>query len=320
MSIPKPIAALAAGSLLLVGAAALAQSGGGAVPPGNPAAQVLVLAEEANLNWIEKSAVAALREGVIEKMELQVGMPVKQGGTIGMLHRKFAELNARKAELQALAEGPKEKAMAQEEVAASVVARNKRLNDRKPGMVSEEDVAKAIGEFKVATAMIKEAKENLAIAQAEHEVAKQTYDEHTIIAPFDGIVIRRMKNPGESVRANEAVVELGNLNKLCADAYVPLEYAFRVKEGQVVEIQPVLTRAGAEPLAIERKHFRGKITFVDPEIQAVAETAVHVRAEFDNPLPWDLKPGLKVRMTIFLTPEAAAQVPVTGATQTVRAQ
>ena len=49
-----------------------------------------------------------------------------------------------------------------------------------------------------------------------------------------------MKNPGESVRANEAVVQLGNSRKLCANAYVPLEYAFRVKEGQIVEIQPRL--------------------------------------------------------------------------------
>ena len=320
MSIPKPIAALAAGSLLLLSAAAVAQSGGAAARPDGPAAQVLVLAEEANLNWIEKSAVAALREGVIEKMELQVGMPVNAGGTIGILHRKFAELSARKAELQAKATAPREKAMAQEEVAASVCARNKRLNERKPGMVSAEDVAKAEGELKVATAMIREAEENQGIAQAEHAVARQTYDEHTIVAPFDGIVIRRMKNPGESVRANEAVIELGNLNKLCADAYVPLEYAFRVKEGQVVEIQPVLTRPGLEPLPVERKKFRGKITFVDPEIQAVAEVAVHVRSEFDNPPPWELKPGLRVRMTIFLTPEAAANASATGPTRTARAQ
>ena len=57
-----------------------------------------------------------------------------------------------------------------------------------------------------------------------------------------------MKNPGESVRANEAVVQLGNLYKLCADAYVPLDFAFRVKEGQVVEIQPRITQGKGEPL------------------------------------------------------------------------
>ena len=109
--------------------------------------------------------MAALREGVIEKMELQIGMPVKDGGTIGVLHRKFAELTVKKAKLQADSVGPLEKAEAQEEVAISVVARNRRLNERKPGMVSAEDIAKAEGELKAATAMIKEAEENRKIAR-----------------------------------------------------------------------------------------------------------------------------------------------------------
>ena len=216
--------------------------------------------------------MAALREGVIEKMELQIGMPVKEGGTIGFLHHQFAELTVAKAQAQADSVGPLEKAEAQEEVAASVVARNSRLNERKPGMVSAEDVAKDEGEFKAATATNKEASENRKIAQAELDLAKQTLDEHTIKAPFDGIIIKRMKKPGESVRANEAVVELGNLNHLAADAYVPLEYAYRVKEDQVVEIQP--HSRSRTPLPIEKKRFRGKITFVDPEIQPEGEKAV----------------------------------------------
>ena len=91
--------------------------------------------------------------------------------------------------------------------------------------------------------------ENQGIAEAELRLAIQTLEEHTIRAPFDGIVIKRMKHPGESVRANEAVVLLGNLNQLAADAYVPLEYAFRVKEDQIVEIQPQLTGARSDPTA-----------------------------------------------------------------------
>ena len=115
-----------------------------------------------------------------------------------------------------------------------------------------------------------------------------------------------MKQPGESVRANEAVVEMGNLDRLAAEAYVSIEYAYRVKIGQVVEIQP--RSKSRTPLPVEKKRFRGKITFVDPEIQPVGETAVRIRAEFDNP-GWELKPGLDAQMTIYLTPEAAAANP-----------
>jgi len=322
MTIVKPVAAMAAGSLIMLGAAAIAQSGGAAAQPENPGIQVLVLKELPYVTWIEKSKVAALREGVIEKMELQIGMPVKKYGTIGLLHRKFAELTVRKAQLQAESVAPKEKAEAQEAVAASVCARNMRLNERKTGMVSAEDIAKNEGEYKAAVAMVKEAVENREIAKAERDLAQQTYEEHTIRAPFDGIIIRRMKNPGESVRAGDAVVDLGNLTHLAVDAYVPLEYAYRVKADQIVEIQPRLAVEGAEPLPIEKKRFRGKITFVDPEIQPVAENAVRIRAEFDNPAPYDLKPGLKVQMKIFMTTDAkaAANLQTDPPTRTARAR
>jgi len=253
-----------------------------------------------------------LREGVIEKMELQIGMPVKKDGVIGILHHEIAALTVRKNELQARAIGPEEKAKAQKEVALSVVARNIRLNDKKPGMVSAEDVAKAEGDLKVSEAQIKEAQESRGIAEAELELAKRTLDEHTMVAPFDGIVLSRKKNPGESVRANDTVIELGDMRRLAAEAYVPLDYAFRVKEGQVVEIQPRLRSSGrGEPLPIEKKRFRGKITFIDPQIQPVAESAVRIRAEFEN--PGDLRPGLMVQMTIYLAPEVAGTRPEAGA-------
>jgi hypothetical protein len=46
------------------------------------------------------------------------------------------------------------KAEAQEEVAKSITARNQRVNERKPRLVSAEDVAKAEGELKLASAQI----------------------------------------------------------------------------------------------------------------------------------------------------------------------
>jgi multidrug efflux pump subunit AcrA (membrane-fusion protein) len=120
------------------------------------------------------------------------------------------------------------------------------------------------------------------------------------------------------VRANEAVVQLANPYKLSAHSYVPLDFAFRVKEGQVVEVQPRINQGKGEPLAIEKKRFRGKITFVDPQIQGVAETAVRIRAEFENP-NGELRPGMMAQMTIFLNSEVAASDPA-GAppTQTAR--
>jgi RND family efflux transporter MFP subunit len=291
--------------LTVLSAAALAQPPAAVGRGAGQAGQALVLEELATVDFIEKSDVAALREGVIEKMEMRIGSPVKAGAPIGYLHREIAELTVKKSQVLANNEAPEEKAQAQLDMAASVVARNTRLNSRIRGAVSEEDVAKAEAELKFADASVKDAREQRAVNQAELALAEQTLKEHTIVAPFDGIVINLLKNPGESVRANEAVVTLGNLSRLRVFTFVPLEYAYRVKEGQVVEIQPRLTDRGSDPLPIERKRFRGKITFVDPQIQALGERATRVYAEFENP-NFELRPGLKVQMTIFLSPQDVA--------------
>jgi RND family efflux transporter MFP subunit len=320
ISIPKSIAAMAAGALMLFAAGAAAQNGApqDSAEGQGQGYQRLVLPELARLDWIEHSAVAALREGVLEKMELQIGMPVKKDGTIGFLHRRFAELTVEKAKRQAEITGTLEKAKAEVEVAVHVVGRDRLLNARKPDMVAAEEAAKHVGEYKVAIASEQEAREKQAIDRAEYDLAVQTLDEHTIKAPYDGIITKRMKHPGESVRANDAVVELGNLNRLAADCYVPIEYAYRVKEGQAVEIQP--RSKSRTPLPVEKKRFRGKITFVDPEIQPVGETAVRIRAEFENP-GWELRPGLEGQITVFLPAEAAAaNPPEDQGTRTARAR
>jgi RND family efflux transporter MFP subunit len=273
----------------------------------------LVLPEQVTLDWIEKSDVAALREGVLESIELQMGMPVAKSKPIGYLHKEIAELTIAKAKVAVSNVATENKAKAQRDVALSVVARNERLNKRIVGAVSKEDMAKAEAEAKVADAMIYEAREKRELDRAELALAEQTELEHTIRAPFDGIIVERFKQPGESVRANEAVVRLANLNKLRAWGYIPLEYAYRVKEGMIVEIQPKLSGGGA-PQPIERERFRGKITFVDPQIQPVAESAVRIHADFDN-REHKLRPGLKAEMTIYIDPEAPAPTALGNRTQ-----
>ena len=303
MSPLKTAASVALSALATLSVAASGQSG----PAQAPSATLVLDSHDqlATLDWIEKSDVAALREGVIEKMELRLGDAVQAGAVIGSLHKEIAELTVAKSKITAENQGPILKAEAAREVAESVVARNRRLIQRKADMVSQEEMTKSEGELKVAAAQLKEALEQDAINEADLALSVQMLREHTIFSPIPGIVIKRYKEPGESVRANEAVVQVGNLARLSATAFVPIDYAYRVKVGQVVEIQPRLEGSrGDQP--IERKTFRGVVKFVDPQVQAIAESAVRIRAEFENP-NLELRPGLKAAMTIFLGDEVAAR-------------
>ena len=288
--------ALSLGLFSMVSAATVAQQ---------PRSAPTLVVEDATVDWIQRSDVSALRPGVIEKMELRIG---KEAGAypnniIGYLHSESAQLAVAEAKITANSQGPVRKAEAQKEHAIAVVARNQRLNDRMPNAVSREEMQKAEAELAIADASVLEAKENQSLAQAKLRSAEQTAEEHIIRAPFPGVVFEEIKHEGESVNSNEAVVRLGNLERLRVWAYIPVAYRQQVVEGCDVEIQ---TRLGSP---MDQKRFRGKVSFVDPKVQPVSGSdfsgsEVRIYADIDNESK-ELVPGMRTAITIILKPEGS---------------
>lgn len=306
MPLNRKAAALSLGLIFPLSAAVVAQ-------PQRPDGQTLVV-EDATVDWFQVSNVSALRPGVIDKMELRVGKEVgRAGDIIGALHKETADLSVKEAEIQANSLGGVKKAAAQKQLAAAVVRRNEALNKRIPNSVSREEQQKAEAEYLVGDASEEEARDTQNLARAKLDSAKQAAEEHIIKAPFPGIVIEEFKHEGESVQANEAVVRLGNLDKMRVWTYVPIEYAYRVAVGTEIEIQPRLVqggnRTGRHP--IEQKKFRGVISSVDPQLQAIGENGVRVLADIENP-NHELRPGLKATMTFFLKPETTTPLGTAG--------
>ncbi len=293
------IAAMASGLLVALAAATLGQA--------NPQSGPETLAVPGGtVEWIEKSDVSAFQEGVLDRMELEVGDVVERGGTIGTLHDEIARLAVKKAEVGASGVAEVAKAQAQEELAIAVLATTNRLRSIDIRHVSREEVQKNEAEVKVAAAMVLEAKERQKLYQAELELAQRALAEHTITAPFDGVITERYKHPGESVRANEPVVRIGEVGRLRLFVWIPIEYAYRVRVGAPVEVTPNIANA---VLPIEQKKFRGKITFVDPEVSP-NKHEVRIFAEVENSPEHELRPGLTADMVIMLN---AAPAPAVGA-------
>jgi len=301
MPLTRKAAALSLGLFAILSAATIAQN------PRQGQVEPLVI-EKATVTWFQKSDVSALVEGVIDKMELRVGKEVGppvngKGPIIGYLHKTKADLAVEEARIQAQGEGAVLKARAQKELALTVVARNRRLQTRGDKMVSQEEVEKAEAELAAADASLIEARDTQRLAKAKLKSAEQAAEEHVIRAPFAGRILEEFKHEGESVRANEPVVQIGNLDTVRVWAYIPLEYAYRVSAGTEVIIQPRLGKVrGKQP--IEQKQSRGVITAVDQSIQPIGEQAVRVYADLDNP-NHELRPGLEATMTILLKPDGS---------------
>ena len=217
MFVSKPIAVVSAGCRDAIRRGRSGPERWRARPRANPAVQALVLDEPARIDWIEKSERGRLAGGCHRKD----GAPDRHAGQEGRHDRQLAQEDRRADRRESepcrpRASAPAEKAEAQKEVAISVVARNKRLEERKPGMVSAEEIAKAEGELEVAEAQLHEAKENQEIAKAELDLAQQTLDEHTILRTVRWDHHQANEESRREVRASDAVVQLGNLSRLYA--------------------------------------------------------------------------------------------------------
>jgi multidrug efflux pump subunit AcrA (membrane-fusion protein) len=289
-------AGLAAGLVAALALAASAQQ-----RPARSPGETLVV--PGNLDWLEKSDVSALREGVIEQIEFQVGDRVEANKQIGNLHQRLAELAVKKARVAAEGLGTLKKAQAQKVLAQQQMAILMNIREKDPRNVTYEEMRKAEAEVAVAVAMEQEAKDNIDLAKAELEINEQTLHEHTIYSPpFTGYVTDRMKNPNESVRASEPVLRIGRIDKLRFHGFLPFESASRVRVGDTVEFRPIIDEA---ELPIEKKRFTGKVKATSREVSVVGRTEVQVLAEIDNPEDPDrpgmeLLAGMKGELTISL--------------------
>ena len=305
----KP-AALAVGLVTALAAVSLAQPPAarrGAAPRGSGSAASAnePLLVNGLIEWIEKSDVSAQTEGTIYDIELREGSEVARDGTIGSLHAEKAELTVAKARVAAEGKGGLAKAEAQRELAYTTLARLQRLNEKKLGYASKEEINKAEAEVKVGEAQIIDAHDNLKLAKAELDLAQQALKEHTITAPFAGTILKVLKHPGETVRANEAVVRIGKVDKLRFYGSLPIGNLGRVRPGMVVDVRPTIEDAD---VPIEQKRFRGKILFIGAEANNIGTTDVEVYADVINNQAKDLRPGLKAEMAIYLN-DAAVPAP-----------
>lgn len=273
-------------------------------PPRSAESDTLVIG--GTIAWIAKSEVAALRPGVLESIEVSDGTPVAKGRPFAHMHSETAELTRDKARIAANNQGAVMKAQAQLKLAIADRARQERIMRSNRSYVSDSEIQKADAEVSVAEAMVKDAQEQQAVAAAELKLAEQAVKEHDLTAPFDGVVVKRHKHPGESVQANEPVIQLGQNDRVRFFGFIPLSERDRVREGMIVDVRPTVNDG---ELPLENKRFRGKIVSLGSEVQAVLKTEVPIYAEIFNNKARELSPGLTADMIIYLDENAIPPPP-----------
>jgi RND family efflux transporter MFP subunit len=126
-------------------------------------------------------------------------------------------------------------------------------------------------EAKVAKAVVQEAREHKELMELEHQEALERLKEHTIRSPVSGVVVERLKSPGEVVK-EETIVVVAQIDPLRVEVILPAAYFGSVETGMRAEVTPALPGAGVRVASV---------AIVDRVVDATSGT-FGVKLEFRN--------------------------------------
>ncbi len=155
--------------------------------------------------------------------------------------------------------------------------------------------------------------EDIAVAQAQVREAEAALDmvavqlaKQTLTAPRDGLISRKLVEPGELAAPGAVLLELNDIDTVELAVYIPEDEIGQVKIGQ---------KALVSVDAYDDERFEGWVSFIAHEaeftprnVQTQEERVkliFRVKIKLDNP-DHRLKPGMPADAEILLTPQASA--------------
>ncbi len=244
--------------------------------------------EPAQLNCrIEPSVIVEMSsavEGVISEVLVDKNDEVKKGDVVARLD---AGLEAATAELRRVQAELNSDVQAQQlalDFSNRALARVKDLYEKKAASFSEFDKLKT--EQAIAQQQLQQALDRKRQAELEHKRALADLQRRTLTSPIDGVVVDRLKEPGEHIDF-EPVLKLAQLDPLRVEVFAPASLYGKVKAGMTASVTPEL--GGSD------QSYNAEVVLVDQVIDGPSNT-FGIRLNFPNP-DNRLPSGLKCRVS-----------------------
>lgn len=239
------------------------------------------IAEEVNLTGNLQarrvSRLSAEVEGIVEVLAVDDGDRISKHAVVLKLDNELATI-------------------AQARAAAEVDGANARHAETKRRYAELTELAK---QQHVPKTAVESAHADIAIAYADHERAQADYrraqallKRHTVHAPFDGVVSRKLVEVGQWVETSSPLIELVETGFLRLEAPVPQFYFSRVKPG---------TRVVIKFDSMPDQVFEAEITTTIPISDSAART-FPVRIDLANKQGL-LAPGMSARVVLQIENE-----------------
>jgi len=236
-----------------------------------------------------ESKIGPKISGTLEAVYVDEGDEVKEGQTLAKLDQENILIGKRQCEASVkVAEAQLKEAQLQEENLRKEKARLANLHEKRAiSQQRYDDIvtahSMAVTRLEILAAQIVSCEENLAMAE-------QKLKDSVILAPFSGIIVKRLVNQGEYVTTMPPTVlfVIVNVDKVKTEVSLPEVHLARVAKGNRVEIM-VDVYPGVQ--------FGGELSTINPLVDPVSR-AFTVKIEIPN-RGHRLKAGMFARATLY---------------------
>lgn len=211
------------------------------------------------VNSVRRTAVGAESAGTVARLEVDEGDLVTRGQLLGILTP--GETDARLAQTRAALDAADKNLIAEQ---ASLSKARQEVDRLRPlataRQVSAAELDRAIADVAVQSARVAAASAKLAEARAEVKRVAPEFDRREVRAPFDGLITRRLVDPGKPVTAAQTWFEISELGANEIEVETDENNLGRIRERQ-----PVIAVSPAYPESPMRGVVRQVGPFVDSE-------------------------------------------------------
>lgn len=217
------------------------------------------------------TAVSAASNGILETVDVARGTKVKAGQVVARMRSSLEEAALHILETRASADATIHAQEAQVEYAKRRMDRARTLVKQAAQSVSQLEELEY--NFAVATALLEQARQEKATAEAELARARIDLDTFLIRSPTDGVVIEVNARPGEYTSGDHPILKVAMMDPLHIEAFLPVELFRKVSVGQKVKIFPDAPVSG---------EYVTQITVMDAIFDTASRT-FGIEADLPNP-------------------------------------
>ena len=213
--------------------------------------------------------VTTREDGVIEEIAVSRGDIIKKGQVLAQLESSVETVAVNIARARAGMQSGVDSQKARVAYLKAQKGRIDALFEKKAIPFHEKDKAKT--DLILARAELREARENLELAQLEKQRAEGILARRTIKSPIDGVVVNILLDAGESVEEH-SIMTLAEVDPLNVEVILPDDMYGLINVGTQGEVTPHI-RNGEKRVT--------SVVVVDKVIDAASNT-FGVRLEFEN--------------------------------------